>query len=174
MGRPSKLSEKQWAEIERRLLDGEIPAALAKEFDVDRSAITRRFAQQLRNVKEVANQIVKTDAALKSLPLMQQVQAISLAETLRGISQHLGHAAHYGAMTSHRLMGIAHQQVQMLDDSEPMSEQSMEALKSVRALTLTANDAAAIGTDLLKANKEMINMPQTGVTIVASPLDERI
>jgi hypothetical protein len=155
MARPSKLSERQWAEIEKRLLDGEKPSSLATEYGIDRAAITRKFSQPLRNIKSVANQIVKTEESLKSLTVAQQVQAISLASKLRSITDHLLGAAEFGAMTSHRLSGLANTEVQKIDDVNPL--ESIEALKGVSALTRLANDSAEIGLNLLKANKEAID-----------------
>ncbi len=162
MGRKSKLTDKQWSEIERRLLQGEKPAALAKEYGVDRAAITRRFSQQVRNVKEVANQIVTTESALSALPVAQQFAAINLANELRAISTHLASAAKYGAMTAHRLAGIAHGQVEKVDDAEP--EKSMDALNRIGALTKMANASSEIGVNLLRAHKEAIeqlNKPES-------------
>lgn len=160
MARPSKLTEKQWAEIERRLLAGDKPASLAKEFGIDRAAITRRFSQQVRNVKEVANQIVSTDMALRALPVAQQLAAINLADELKAISTHMAGAAKYGAMTAHRLSGIANAQVDLIDDAEPLK--SIETLKGIAALTKTANEASDIALNLLNANKkhvERLNEP---------------
>lgn len=157
MGRKSSLTAEQWAEIEKRLLDGEKPASLAKEFDINRSAITRRFSQQLRNVQSVAKQIVSTEIALKSLPIAQQLTAISLADDLRAISTHLAGAAKYGAMTAHHLSGVANFKVQEIDDATPLCEESLEALKGIAILTKVANSSAEIGLNLLRANKETVD-----------------
>ena len=59
MGRKSKLTPEQWAEIERRLVAGERPSHLAKEFGVNPSQVTRRggkdgLAQKTQKIKEVA------------------------------------------------------------------------------------------------------------------------
>lgn len=156
MGRKSKLTEEQWAQIGKRLLAGEKHAALAKEFKVDRSAITRRFSHQVSAVKTVANQIVAADVALKSLPFAQQIQAVTLADELKAISTHLAGAAKFGAATAHRLAGIANAKVQEIDDAAPLSSESIEALKGVSALTRLANDASNIGVNLLAANKDMV------------------
>jgi len=156
MGRPFKLSEKQCAEIERRLLAGEKQADLAREYGVDRSFMTRRFAKQLNNVRTVANQLVAADVALKSLPVAQQIQAVSLAEELKAISYHLSAAAKHGSMTAHRLSIVANEQVQKIDPNGDMDEQTIDSLKAVAAITRTANEAASCGLELLKANKEAV------------------
>lgn len=157
MARNSKLTDGQWAEVERRLIAGEKPAALAKEFGINRSAITRKFSQQVRNVKEVANQIVSAEAALLSLPVAQQLTAISLANDLRAISTHLAGAAKHGAMTAHRLSGIASFKAQEIDDAAPLGTESLEALKGIATLTKVANLSAEIGLNLLRANKETVD-----------------
>lgn len=166
MGRPSKLSEKQWAEVEKRLLAGEKPADLAKEYGVDRAALTRRFSQPLRNIKQVANQIVQTSEALKALPVAQQVQAINLADELRAISEHMASSAKHGSMASSKLNAMMHAEVQRFQDNaqaaimageSPLTTESIENLKGIGVLGRLANSASEIGLNLLKANKDAID-----------------
>lgn len=156
MGRNSKLSDKQWAEIERRLLAGDKPAVLAREFGIDRAAITRRFAQQTKTVKAVANQLLAAEGALRSLPVAQQINAINLVDQLRSISGHLAGAANFGAATAHRLAGIANGRVAQIDDAAPLDEKGVTELKGIAVLTRMANEASEIGVNLLRANKESI------------------
>ena len=157
MGRPSKLTDRQKADIERRLAAGEKPSDLAREYGVNRSAISRSFSQQTKAVKSVANQIVAAEIALKALPIAQQINATNLADQLRSISGHLAGAANFGAATAHRLAGIAHAKVQEIDDAAPLDEASMESLKVVAVLTRTSNEAGSLAIDLLKANKETVD-----------------
>lgn len=154
MGRPSKLTDKQWAEIGRRLLAGEKPADLARELGINRAQITRRFSQQVRNVKAVAQQIVTAEEALAVLPVAQQVEALTLADELRAISIHIAGAGKTGAMLSRRLIGLAHMESDKIDEAN-MGE-SLESLKTVSALTKMANDASTIPLNLLAANKDSV------------------
>lgn len=154
MGRKSALTEKQWEEIGRRIYQGEKASTLAKEFGVDRAAISRRFSQQVKSVKSVANQLVAADQALKALPIAQQINAINLAEQLRSISEHLAAAATFGAMSAHRLSGIAHGQVERIDDANPLK--SATEIASVALLMKVANTSSEIGLNLLRANKDMV------------------
>lgn len=158
MGRPSKLTPKQWAEVERRFLAGEKPADLAREFGVHKAAISRRVAQPAKETKRVAHQLVAAEQDLRSLPVAQQLQALNLADELRAVSMHLAGAAKYGAATSHRLAGIAHGKVQEIDDAAPL-EGSMESLRNVAVLTKIANEASTIGLNLLAANKDLLKPP---------------
>src|SRR5882724_2259578 len=80
MGRPSKLTERQWEEVGKRLLGGEKPAALAREFKVSKATLSERFSKRTETVKSVANQIVETRDALDALGLSEQLAAISLAD----------------------------------------------------------------------------------------------
>lgn len=155
MGRPSKLTEKQWAEIQQRLLKGEKAADLSREFGVSKTRISERFSERTGTIRNVAEQLVSAEGALRALPVSEQVQALNLADELRAISMHLAGAAKYSAATAHRLSGIAHAKVQEIDDAAPLNDDSREALKDVAVLTKIANDAAVIPTALLSANKEI-------------------
>lgn len=162
MGRPSKLTPKQWAEVERRYLAGEKLSDLAREFGVNKSAISRRVAQPAKETKRVAHQLVSAEQQLRALPVAQQLQALTLADELRAISAHMASAAKYGAATAHRLAGIAHGKVAEIDDAAPLDTGSMETLKGIAVLTRMANDAAVIPSNLLAANKETMRGMQPG------------
>ena len=142
MGRPSKLTDKQWAEIQKRLLAGEKAADLAREFKVSKTRISERFSERNGTVKAVANQLVAAEVALRQLPVTEQIAALTLADELKAISKHLAGAAKYGAATAHRLSGIAHAKVQEIDDAAPMDDTSREALRDVAVLTKLANESA--------------------------------
>lgn len=155
MGRPSKLTEKQWSEIQKRLLTGESYGSLSKAYGVSKAAIQRRFAGRVETVKAVANQLVAAEQALHKLPISDQLVTLTLADELRAISTHLAAAAKFGAATSHRLSGIAHSKVQEIDDAAPLDDESREALRDVAVLTKMANESAQIPMNLLAANKDL-------------------
>lgn len=157
MGRPSKLTEAQWSKIAERLASGESARSLAREFKISEAAVRARLSAQTDVVKTLANQMVATEAALKALPVSAQVIAHNLADQLRSISGHLAGAANYGAATAHRLSGIAHGKVAMIDDAAPLSEESIGELKGIAVLTKMANEASEIGVNLLRANKEKVD-----------------
>jgi len=136
---------------------GETTRSLAREFKISESTIRERLSAQVEKIKSVANQILTTEAALKSLPISAQITAHNLADQLRSISGHLAGAANFGAATAHRLAGIAHGKVSEIDDAAPLSEESMQSLKGIAVLTRTANEASEIALNLLKANKETID-----------------
>lgn len=161
MGRKSKLTEQQWQEIGQRLLANERPSDLAREFGVSPAVLSRRFAKKTATVKDVANQLVSADRALKALPIAQQIEAVTLADELKVISMHLAKAARLGSATAHRLAGIAHGKVQEIDDAAPLAE-SMESLRNVAVLTKMANEASTIGVNLLAANKDMLKKADEG------------
>ncbi|SEL12353.1 Helix-turn-helix domain of resolvase [Roseateles sp. YR242] len=170
MGRPSKLTEQQWAEIQKRLLAGEKAADLAREFKVSKTRISERFSERNGTVKAVANQIVEADAALRRLPVTEQIAALTLADELKAISKHLASAAKYGAATAHRLSGIAHAKVQEIDDAAPLDDESRGALRDVAVLTKLANDSAEIPMSLLQANKDLAKE----INQQAKPIPQRI
>lgn len=157
MGRPSKLTDVQWGTIERRLLAGESTSALAREYGVSKGVISQRFSERVQKVKVVANQLVEADRAFSLLNISEQCAARSLADDLKAISMHLAGAAKFGAMTSHRLSGIAQSKVLEINDATPLDEQSLETLKGIAVLTRMANASSEIGVNLLRANKETVD-----------------
>lgn len=154
MGRRSKLTDAQWADIERRMLEGDAVRALAREFQVSEAAIRARKSTQVEQIKTVANQIVATERAIQALPIPAQITAHSLAAKLRAISDNLASAAHYGAATAHRLNALANSEVAKIDDADPLK--SGDSLKGVMVLSRLANDSASIALNLLAANKESV------------------
>lgn len=165
MARPSKLTEKQWGQIKERLLRGELIGVLAKEFGIGRTTITDKFPGGLKSLKELANQMVTIDGEFMALPITDRVSVTSFVDELKAITGHLAGAARFGSATAHRLAGIAHNQVQKIDDADPLGEGGIETLKGISALTKLSNDASVIGINLLNANKESVkiinNAPQT-------------
>lgn len=155
MGRKSKLTESQWVEIERRVLEGESYRNLAKEFGVAWSTIRERVSAQAKEIKSVAEQIVSTEQRIMALPISAQITAQNLAAKLRAISDNLASAAHYGAMTAHRLSGMAHAETDKINETR--LAESIESLKTVAALTKMANEASTIPLNLLAANKDTVN-----------------
>jgi len=154
MGRPSKLSEAQWTEIERRLLEGESRRSLGREFGVSEGAIRQGVSARVEEIKDVAKTIVSVEERLAALPIGSQITTHSLAAKLRAISESLASAAQLGAATAHRLQALANTEVGKVDDANPL--ESVEALKGVSALTRLANDSASIALNLLSANKETV------------------
>lgn len=168
MGRPSKLTDEQWRDIDARLLKGEHGRSLAREFNVSEAAIRKRFGAH-KQIKAVANQLVTAEMALESLPLGARVSARTLADDLKDISRHLAGAAKFGAATAHRLSGIANAQVDKIDDANPM--ESQETMQAISALTKMANDASSIGVNLINANKEQIKIVNNLPAAQPSKLD---
>lgn len=169
MARPSKLSPDQWADVDRRLMSGESASALAREYGINPSQITRRVSQVTQNVRNVAKSIANAHTELAALPVAQQYQAISLAEQLRAMSSSLASAATLGAKTAHRLHALANAEVAKVDDAEPLK--SMETLKGVGVLTKLANESSHLAVNLISANKETATkvIAESGITEKINP-----
>ena len=153
MGRPSKLSDEQWAEVERKHLAGETLTSLASQYKVGISTISERVSERIPKFKQVAAALAYGEVEYENMNASEKMTVRSLTDTLKDISTHLGGAAKYGSMTAHRLAQIANIQTDRIDESATLDE-NQDALKSVMAMTRGANDAAAIGLNLLSANKE--------------------
>ena len=154
MGRKSKLNEKQWAEVQRRMLDGEPIRALAREFGVSEGSLRAQKSKRVETIKEVANQVVATECAIKSLDFDAQCAVNDYASKLRAMASNLLSAAHSGSVTSARLAAIAEKESQKINPDEPM--ESAEQLQAIAALNRLGNDAAAIGLQVIKLNQDAI------------------
>jgi hypothetical protein len=164
MARPSKLTEKEWAEIERRHLAGESIRSLAREFRVAASSISERISERTTVQKSVAKQLAAAEMAFSALPVSERISVRSLADELKAISSHLASAAKYGSMTAHKLNAIAHAQSEQIDEMAALADNT-EALRSVIAMTEGANKAAIIGLNLLAANKDAVKNANTMIDI---------
>lgn len=169
MGRKSSLTAEQWIEIERRhLVDGESINALAAEFGVNESSIRRRIKPskpesptRKNPLHALAEEKVRVDAESKriseqiaELPYANQLIVSDLARKLANISQHIGSAAEISAASAHRLSILANQQLDLVDDVNPLS--TALQLKTFEALQKMANGASEIPMNLLRANKDMV------------------
>ena len=156
MGRPSKLTEAEWLDVERRHLSGASLRQLARDFGVSPGRISERISKRVTIQKALANQIADAEMSLSSLPVSEQVAVRALADELKSISVNLAGAARLGSMTARQLAEVAHAQARKIkthDGADP--EANSTALKSTVALTMAANEAAKMGLSLLSAvNKD--------------------
>ena len=134
-------------------MGGESAANLSREYGISQAAISVRLSKVSKSVSETAHKLAEAQTALAALPVAQQYAAVNLAEKLRNISGSLASAAELGAKTAHRLHSLANNEVNKVDDADPLSNESMEALKSVSTLTKLANDSSHLAVNLLNANK---------------------
>jgi hypothetical protein len=151
MARPSKLTPKQWNEIEKRILGGEAVRKLAREYGISDTAINKRLSLQTKPVKKVANQLAAAELAMESLPVCLQVKVRTLADEMKDISTHLAGAARFGAMTSHKMAIIANAEAEKVDVEAP--DKSIQQTENIARYTALANEAAKTGLNLLAANK---------------------
>jgi predicted DNA-binding protein YlxM (UPF0122 family) len=189
MGRKSSLTDEQWLEIERRhVVEGESINSLAAEFRVNESSIRRKIkpnkAESPKSenpLKSLAQEKVRVDAEsrriaeqIAELPYAKQQIVSDLARKLTNISSHLASAAEVSAASAHRLSILANQQLEKVDDTEPMK--STLELQAVAILQKMANSSSEIGLNLLRANKDAMQTedePPAPTAVVFAVQDAR-
>lgn len=169
MGRKSSLTAEQWIEVERRhLVAGVSINALAAEYGVNESSIRRRIKpskaespSRKNPLHALAEEKVRADAESKRiseqiahLPYANQLIVSDLARKLTNISEHIGSAAEVSAASAHRLSILANQQLELVDDVNPL--RSSVQLQAALLLQKMANGASEIPMNLLRANKDVI------------------
>jgi predicted DNA-binding protein YlxM (UPF0122 family) len=155
MGRPSKLTDKQWSNIEKLILAGEKVSPIARKYGITEAAIRKRINTKVTPLKAIANQLAKAELEFDSLPLSSKVKVRTLADELKDISVHLSGAARFGAMTAHRLSSMAHTESDKIDVVDPLK--SIGTLKGIAVLNKMANESAGIGLNLMHTNKDTVS-----------------
>ena len=139
------------------MLEGQSIRSIADQFKISEGALRKRFSTRVQTIKVVANQMLIANNNFQNLPTSSKISTQDYFEKLRDMQNNLIGAASNGAATSHRLSAIANQQVQKLDDADPMTEAGISIIKGIAALTRTANEASEIAINLIKANKDVID-----------------
>ena len=146
MGRRSKLSEKQWAEVIRRHVDGESIRSLAKEFGVGESTIREKISAESAQIKKVSNQIVETNRAVKALPISAQIVAHSRAQRLLAMESLADDVAMAGLGHAKRVSSAISARMEAMQDEELMDG---ENLKQLMAAGMVINTHSKLGMDAL-------------------------
>ena len=134
------------------MVNGEAIRALAREYDVQPSAIRAKLSTRVTEIKLAAETMVKADMMLERLPISAQISARSLADHLLAISINVARGARDGSETYSHLTALAHKRAHQITD-ELDDGLKTSALSEVQALTKVANDALAPALSLLAANK---------------------
>lgn len=175
MARKSKLSEDQWAEIERRMLAGESARSIAKDFKISEAGIRAHSCARVETIKVVADQLATAQTSLKKLPITAQIAANNLAQELFTMRQNLARGASLSAATAHRLHAIANAQVQKIDDADPVS--GLAVLSTVAAFTKVANLAGETALRLVSDNRDSMKRQEEQeanvVDVTAVPTDQK-
>lgn len=158
------LTAADWLEIQQRILAGEKVKSIAADFGIAPQTINDRVVNGRQNqvradtTRKLATTIAKSEKAFAALPVVEQVMVRTLADHLKNISNHLAHAATNGARNAHTLSAIASD---CIDRMEPDNEELMNGILLTAAVHATAgaNEAAKIGMDLLRINKESLGDP---------------
>ena len=157
MARRSKLSDSQWAEIQRRLLSGEGTRALAKEFGVGAARVSERFSEHVPKLKNLANQLATVEDAVQKLPVPEQAAVRNLADNLRGIFNGVARAVRAGADTAAILHEQAEERAKSIMRAEPDEAGHLvdSAVRSdVTDLQIMGNRALSPALRLVIANRD--------------------
>ena len=146
-GRP-KLTPKQWDEVVKRCLAGESADSLGREFGVSGTAVRKRLGAKPDVIVQAAHETVKV---LATLPPRTQAIVFDFAQRMQNVARELTTAAEYGANTAARLKMIANQQVEKIDEVDPMA--TKDVLSTIHALTITANESAKTSVELMRLAK---------------------
>jgi len=86
-GRPSKLSDRQWAAVLRRLMDWEPTSSVARKYGLAKSTISARFSNEVKIMKVLALNIVRSEffEQIRSESDQDQHQLLNMHEHLLAV-----------------------------------------------------------------------------------------
>ena len=113
------------------------------------STIRSRFSSVSAQTKTVANQLVAANAGLKSLPVIAQSVALSLADRLRMLNDLATDVAAKGVSVADIMMAEAERRGRLLDHGSDIDE-----LGAVSGCVRTATEAVKPALTLLAMHKE--------------------
>lgn len=161
MARHCPLTDPLREEIGRRLAAGEPLRALAREFRIAPSTLSRNFSEQSPKVRMVATALARAELDLLALPVTAQRSARTLADQMRAVSSHLAVAAENGAVIAGHLLNLAAKKtLQLTEDMDP--DFLPEHLRTIAAMSATGNEASKIAMSLLQNNKVDAAQPDEG------------
>lgn len=152
MGAPRKYTAAQRLEAESRLFMGEPIKEVAKSIGVGVTTLRQWTEGRTSTIKAMAEQLVAVEKKVRSLNPALERRVRNTADEMLYISQCLSRAGAHGADIAERLNRRAAKKADYVDvDNDHQSEQ---ALRQVALLIKTAEAAASIPMNLIRANKE--------------------
>lgn len=148
----NKLTERQWANIERAILKDGMPVNyMAKKYGIDESTVRHRVNKlKTEQVEEAAIKVAIGEKALKALPPVQRVRARSLAEMLTEMSHTMSEVAE---MDMRNALKLTQMKADRLAEIEPGNA---DQLREVVLLSEAANKSAKLGVDLMTIGKQSL------------------
>lgn len=159
-GRPSKLSDRDRAEILRRLALGETPASLCGEFRISRSRFSELFSEKASMVREVATRLADVEREVEALPISEKISVRSLADQLKELGQSLMTTAALNSRTAEIMAGKAVRAAERLGESPTIDD-----LRLPGAYIEVANKGTTLGVSLLNQGRAATIAPEQRVTL---------
>lgn len=148
-GRPSKLDARSRSEIGRRLALGEKASALAKEFRVGKTTMTRLFSGRVQKLQELGQSLAQTELEIDRLPISEQVTVRSLADQLKDLGASLLDTAVTNGRTARIMATKAEKAASVLTETSTLDD-----LRVPAAYIEVSNKATSLGMSLLSNHKE--------------------
>lgn len=155
-GRPTKLSDRERAEIGRRLALGESKRALAREFKVSEAFIRSNFSAHVAEIKNVATRLAGAELDLQGLPISAQASVRSLTDQLKGLGKTIIETAALNGETARIMSTRALEAASALE-----SDAGLQELMLPGAFIEVSNKAASLGVQLMNSQKDAVKGHRT-------------
>jgi len=144
MGRKAKLTPEQIKHYRDKHVEGESIRSLAKKANVSEALLRSYISDSAQKIKSVANQIVATEIALKSLTISAQIAAQDRAARIQRMRANLESGMEMLSGNFMRLAFMSQTELSKVDESALREDASSERLKTVSRLTAMANASVEV------------------------------
>ena len=166
-GRPSKLTESQRSEIERRLANGESGRSLALEFNIGETTMRRNFAARVPKIKSIANRLASVENDMAELPVSAQATIRGLADNMKATCANLAAVTALNTRTAHRLAKMADKSMDKLEDPEATLENREVEVLNLAAYGSLSHNLSRAGVSLVTAAHRPESDEQASATSTA-------
>jgi transposase-like protein len=173
MGRKSKLTEDQKADIQARLAAGESCRAVARDIGVNEATLRRNFSTQTKQIQTVAKKLACVEAEVEVLPISTQLTIRSLAANMRTTAANLAAITALNTRTAHRLAKLADKSMNRLEDPEADPDGKAAEILNLATYGSLSHNLSRVGVSLVTAGHPLKPDEETGPNLDGAMADLR-
>jgi len=162
MGRKSKLTEDQKADVQRRMSAGESCRALAREFGMAESSLRAYFSARVAKIQTTAKRLATVEDEVAALPVSAQLTVRDLAANMRTTAANLAAVTALNTRTAHRLAKLADKTMDRLEDPEVKAERREVELLNLATYGSLSHNLSRVGVSLVTAGHPLKPDEETG------------
>jgi lambda repressor-like predicted transcriptional regulator len=173
MGRKSKLTEDQKADIQRRMAAGESCRALAREFGMAESSLRAYFSARVVKIQSIAKRLATVEDEAATLPVSAQITVRDLATNMRTTAANLAAITALNTRTAHRLAKLADKSMGKLEDPDADPDGKAAEILNLATYGSLSHNLSRVAVSLVTAGHPPKAEDETGPNLDGAMADLR-